>query len=261
MSHHLQPSLKPNFLVDSKTSLTGYIALWSLHPPCPKYEFDIRLITLSHSLLQAPLQATDTTTTEVVPTPNPDVDIAIDGATAEIPFVPASQRQTTSKPEIIDDAIVVVGQRQKKRKRAAKADVDNDKPTAKPKAEVVPFDFASASNVLDDDVVPEQADARDRKRKRQKRGVLGACMVCRAELELELMLVRYSTRGLPGGAERWEGGQRRECVAYFPHVMHKKKTRYCMNRLRILTGNTAGWFIDYQPAECERNAPSKILSA
>ena len=123
---------------------------------------------------------TEATTTETVPTPTPDVDVAIDGATAEIPFVPASQRQTTSKPEVIDDAIVVVGQRQKKRKRAAaaakKADVDSDKPTAKPKAaEVVPFDFASASNILDDDGVPEQADGRDRKRKRQKRGVLGAC--------------------------------------------------------------------------------------
>ena len=129
-------------------------------------------------LLQAPVQVTEATTTEAVPTPTPDADVAIDGATAEIPFVPASQRQTTSKPEIIDDAIVVVGQRQKKRKRAAakKADVDSDKPTAKPKAaEVVPFDFASASNILDDDSVSEQADGRDRKRKRQKRGVLGAC--------------------------------------------------------------------------------------
>jgi hypothetical protein len=154
---------------------------------------------------------TEATTVEAVPTPTPDVDIDIDGATAEIPFIPASQRQTTSKPEIIDDAIVVVGQRQKKRKRAAaakKADVDDgEKPTAKLKAEVVPFDFASASNVLDDDGVPEKEDGRARNRKRQKRGVLGACVVARvSRTELELMLVRYRSRGLPGGAERREGG-------------------------------------------------------
>jgi exosome complex exonuclease RRP6 len=141
-------------------------------------------------LLQVSLQVTEATTAEAVPTPTPDVDVDIDGATAEIPFIPASQRQTTSKPEIIDDTIVVVGQRQKKRKRAAaaaakKADVDGEKSTAKPKAEVVPFDFASASNVLDDDGVPEQEDGRARKRKRQKRGVLGACVVAPSLLRTE----------------------------------------------------------------------------
>ena len=94
-------------------------------------------------------------TPEVVPTPNIP-DFSIDGATSEIPFVPASQRQTTAKPEIIDDAIAVVGQRQKKCKRAAaaakNADVDSEKsPKAKTEEAVAPFDFASAPNVLDDD--------------------------------------------------------------------------------------------------------------
>jgi hypothetical protein len=48
----------------------------------------------------------------------PTPDVFIDGATTEIPFIPASQRQAT-KPEIIDDTIIVVGQRKQKRKRPA----------------------------------------------------------------------------------------------------------------------------------------------
>ena len=117
----------------------------------------------------------------------PPSDVPIDGATAEIPFVPASLRQT-AKPEVIDDSIVVVGQRQKKRKRAKKAEATDDgdgdaqKSTAVPaKAktkteEVVPFDFASAPNILDDGERSEQEDGRAGKRKRQKKKAqFGAC--------------------------------------------------------------------------------------
>ncbi len=133
---------------------------------------------------QAPLNATAVTTAEVVTTPAPDV--SIDGATAEIPFVPAPLRQT-AKPEVIDDAIVVVGQRQKKRKRAKKAgstdDGDGERSTAVPAKgkvkteDVVPFDFASASNILDDGAGgerSEQEDGKVGKRKRQKKALLGA---------------------------------------------------------------------------------------
>lgn len=69
------------------------------------------------SLHQAPLEVTAVTAGDVEMTSPPDFPIK--GATAEIPFVPASLRQT-AKPEVIDDSIVVVGQRQKKRKRAKK---------------------------------------------------------------------------------------------------------------------------------------------
>lgn len=136
-------------------------------------------------------------TAEVETTSTPDV--SVDGATAEIPFIPASQRQA-AKPEVIDDAIVVVGQRQKKRKRAKKAgatgDGDGERSTAVPaKAkvkteEVVPFDFASAPNILDDGERSEQEDGgRVRKRKRQKKVLFGACgflstCLCRFHLEL-----------------------------------------------------------------------------
>ncbi|KAH9031129.1 ribonuclease H-like domain-containing protein [Lactarius pseudohatsudake] len=109
-------------------------------------------------------QVTAVTTAEAVMTSVPDV--SIDGATTEIPFVPAALRQTV-KPEVIDDAIVVIEQRQKKRKHAKKAgatdDDDAERSTAVPAAEakaktedVVPFDFASAPNMLDEGERSEQ---------------------------------------------------------------------------------------------------------
>ena len=125
-------------------------------------------------------EATEITIAEVVKTP--DVP-TIDGATAEIPFVPASQRQTTvTRPEIIDDAIVVVGQRQKKRKRATKKSGTTGGSDAKANGDdggvVAPFDFASAPNVLDDGGEQDDDDGgiggRVGKRKRQKKGFLGA---------------------------------------------------------------------------------------
>lgn len=98
------------------------------------------------------------TSDEVVVTSITD-PIGDDGATAEIPFVPAHLRQTV-KAEIVDDAIVVVGQRQKKRKRNKKAGIGGDDGSEMPSTpaahtktepeEVVPFDFASVPNILDD---------------------------------------------------------------------------------------------------------------
>ncbi len=131
-----------------------------------------------------PVQTTAVTTAEVVTT-STIPEVPIDGATAEIPFVPAPQRHT-AKPEVNDDAIVVVGQRQKKRKRAKKAGAsgDDEKSTSatstakvKEEEEVVPFDFANAPNILDDsaaDEHSEQEDGRRRKRKKQKKALLGA---------------------------------------------------------------------------------------
>ena len=69
---------------------------------------------------------------------------------AEIPYVPASQRQ---KPVTIteDDSIVVVGQtRQKKRKRAPKTTLPTDIASPIEASETESFDFASVPNVLDD---------------------------------------------------------------------------------------------------------------
>ncbi|KAI9436585.1 hypothetical protein H4582DRAFT_1961793 [Lactarius indigo] len=130
---------------------------------------------------RGPHEVTAATTTETVTTSAPD--IPIDGETAEIPFVPAALRQT-AKPEVIDDAIVVVGQRHNKCKRAKKAgitddDGDRERSTsvsaAKTKAkteEVVPFDFASVPNILDDGERSEQEDGRAVKTKRQKKALL-----------------------------------------------------------------------------------------
>lgn len=113
------------------------------------------------------------------------MDTTGDGAMAEIPFVPAPLRQSV-KAEVVDDAIVVVGQRQKKRKRNKVAGIVGDDgretpstPPAHTKAEpgeIVPFDFASVPNILDD--APSQRsgepeDGRTRKRHRSRRGLGG----------------------------------------------------------------------------------------
>jgi hypothetical protein len=78
-----------------------------------------------------------------------------------------------------------VGQRQKKRKRTKKAGIGGDEscetlstPVAATKAEsqeIVPFDFASAPNILDDvpNELGEREDGRVGKRKRPKRGTGG----------------------------------------------------------------------------------------
>lgn len=105
-----------------------------------------------------------------------------DGATAEIPFVPAPLRQTV-KPEVVDDAIVVVGQRQKKRKRNKKAGIGGDDGSETPSTpvahtkvepeEIVPFDFASVPNILDDapSERSELEDKRAGKRLRSRKGM------------------------------------------------------------------------------------------
>ncbi|KAH9080509.1 ribonuclease H-like domain-containing protein [Lactarius deliciosus] len=136
-------------------------------------------LVVAPTVPRAPQEVTAATTAETI-TSVPEV--SIDGATAEIPFVPAALRQT-AKPEVIDDAIVVVGQRQKKRKRTKKAGTTGDDdggtsaavPAEKAKAkaeEVVPFDFASAPNILDEGERSEHEDGRARKRKRQKKVLL-----------------------------------------------------------------------------------------
>jgi len=106
-------------------------------------------------------------------------ETAVDGAMVEIPFVPAPLRQTV-KAEVVDDTIVVVGQRQKKRKRPKKAEKTDisgvetpSTPTEDTKAEpdIEPFDFASAPNILDDgpSELNEQEGGRGGKRRRSKR--------------------------------------------------------------------------------------------
>ena len=107
---------------------------------------------------------------------------------AEIPYIPADQRQTTIKSEVeINDGIVVVGQRQKKRKRKDKRKEDAvDSPAASDsgerskkrksvekegnemvKVEVVPFDFASAPNILDN---PSTTNAPAPAKKKREKG-------------------------------------------------------------------------------------------
>lgn len=105
-------------------------------------------------------------------------ETAVDGAMVEIPFVPAPLRQTV-QAEVVDDTIVVVGQRQKKRKRSKKAEktdfggVETSfTPTEDIRAgpeEIVPFDFASAPNILDDELSEQEGGRTGKKRRSKKR--------------------------------------------------------------------------------------------
>lgn len=130
----------------------------------------------------------------------------IDGATEEIPFIPASQRlKSTLDTTEIDNAIVVVGQRQKKRKRDKAATTStadsqpgtpNTKSSSSKKAkkekereqaneedgeegeegevvEMEPFDYAGAKNILDDEPEAREESRKDKKKK-QKRNNKGA---------------------------------------------------------------------------------------
>ncbi len=107
---------------------------------------------------------------------------------AEIPFIPASQRQPR---EAIEDTLVVVGQaRQKKRKRVAPADIDDGTPgtevTSSKKSksgegesadkDPEPFDFASVPNVLDQ-VPAIHGDNKVKRKGKQKKGEAFYCIM------------------------------------------------------------------------------------
>ena len=112
-----------------------------------------------------------------------EVDAA-SGMQVEIPYVAPSQRQTKKEVKEEIDTIVVVGQARQKRKRKAgeskplpAADEDRhstasasanalpkQQQSASKHEEAEPFDFAAASNILDDN-----PDLEDRKKKRQKK--------------------------------------------------------------------------------------------
>jgi hypothetical protein len=165
-----------------------------------------------------------TPSAEVVVTPT--TETAVDGAMAEIPFVPAPLRQTI-KAEVVDDTIVVVGQRQKKRKRSKKAektdlgDVETPStPTEDTKAGpegIVPFDFASAPNILDDVPSDEQEGGKAGKRRRSKRHSGGFSFDSISPYLIWPRVCDDRTRRL-GYAKRSEGDQKWECDAYIPFV-------------------------------------------
>ncbi|KAN0114265.1 Ribonuclease H-like domain containing protein [Russula decolorans] len=176
----IQPSHTQSLHSTSSSSLFGSLPLSG--PPkvnSPSRFQDV--VNKIHSTLvvaptvpAAPSAATVTSPAEDVVTST--TETAIDGAMAEIPFIPAPLRQTV-KAEVVDDTIVVVGQRQKKRKRSKKAEetdlggVETPTPTEDTRVGpegIVPFDFASAPNILDD-VPSDQEGGRAGKRRRSKR--------------------------------------------------------------------------------------------
>lgn len=108
----------------------------------------------------------------------PETDAAMGedaaAATAELPFVPASERQQAKRAvpaEAAPDAIVVVGQgARKKRKRVPAAKADADAPEGEPGET---FDYAAVSNILDEGSDHERDAAAGGRRRRQK--TQGAC--------------------------------------------------------------------------------------
>jgi exosome complex exonuclease RRP6 len=152
-------------------------------------------------------------------------ETAVDGAMTEIPFVPAALRQTV-KAEVVDDTIVVVGQRQKKRKRSKKADKTDFSGVETPSTPaedtragpegIVPFDFASAPNILDD-VPSDQEGGRAGKRRRSKKRYGGFSFDSFSPYLIWSRVCDDRARRL-GYAKRWEGDQKWECDAYIPVV-------------------------------------------
>ena len=112
------------------------------------------------------MAAPSSTTKTEAPTSAP----VLTGATAEIPFVPSFQRQARQSSPV-DDTIVQVGQaRPRNRKRSQKGASNGSQNTAKvtvKNEDIVPFDYATAPNILDDEPVEEE---KKMLRKRQKKG-------------------------------------------------------------------------------------------
>lgn len=124
----------------------------------------------------------------------PAADLAMSGQ-IEVAFVPASQRTRSAEAAPEDDAIVVVGQRQRKRKRGSKhpkasqpsSDAPSDElltntapmPAANPgsqeiveKMAVKPFDYSGMPNMLDEGYAALQAEgqASGSRKKKQRKG-------------------------------------------------------------------------------------------
>jgi hypothetical protein len=108
---------------------------------------------------------------------SPSIAKVVESAAAnELPFVHTSQRQSAI---YADDTIIVVGQRQK-RKHAKKGEsehVTDGKMARRERSAgsarsgaigAVPFDYLSASNILDDE--PEAPEGRRSEKKRQMKG-------------------------------------------------------------------------------------------
>jgi exosome complex exonuclease RRP6 len=158
-------------------------------PTVPAVRASCRSPLITSFIIGPQVPPTEVTTTSVEVAVGSIADTAGDGAMTEIPFVPASRRQPV-KAEVVDDAIVVVGQRQKKRKRNKNAGIGREgshetTPSTPADAhakvepeEILPFDFASVPNILDD--APgersELEDGRTGKRRRSKKGLGEFCL-------------------------------------------------------------------------------------
>ncbi|KIJ54917.1 hypothetical protein M422DRAFT_775114 [Sphaerobolus stellatus SS14] len=133
--------------------------------------------TLPKAVTQPKATSSSTVELKVIPQPSPDPAVV-----AEISYVPAAQRQTAKSEIVEDDGIIVVGQRQTQKKRKRKDKVKDNDSTDSPApsdakkrksdeededtADVMPFDFSTAPNILDD---PNSSSAAPAKKKREKR--------------------------------------------------------------------------------------------
>lgn len=99
------------------------------------------------------------------------------GAQAEIPFIPASQRQEGAQDALegpVKDSIVMVGQASRKKRKRTKGESASNKSTKEEDGSAEPFDYSTVSNILDEgsDHEPEAAGSmRKRKQRTQGKGV------------------------------------------------------------------------------------------
>lgn len=96
---------------------------------------------------------------------------------AEIPFIPSAQRTNNANTTVlVEDTIVVVGQaRQKKRKRVKIIPNPGENNPKGGGGDTVPFDFASAPNILDAAPSTEQSSI-PRKKVKQAKGMVHHCL-------------------------------------------------------------------------------------
>ncbi|KAF8258797.1 hypothetical protein EI94DRAFT_1095276 [Lactarius quietus] len=140
---------------------------------------------------QVLVQETTVTTAEVETIPTSDVPIDRGSQSNNRDTIRPSIPKTNSQPRHRrrdDRSSRPTPKEAQAREEGTTADNDGDgkKETTAKAEEVVPFDFESAQNILDDGAVEEE-DGKAGKRKRQKRGILG-------------------TAGTSRGAKRLEGG-------------------------------------------------------
>jgi exosome complex exonuclease RRP6 len=161
------------------------------NPPSPLFlKFLVAATTTSASVTTIGKEATTAATAAATETTDAFEDAT--GMQIEIPFVPASQRRssTIKAEEKEKDTIVIIGQSKTKKRKRTKSTLrgkeakqespggsegKEEKAGAEGEGGEAPFDFASVPNILDDNPDVESGKPARKKQKKGKGKGKGAC--------------------------------------------------------------------------------------